>query len=164
MEEKKSKITSLIVLLVFCIFAMCILLVLLTGAEVYKRLVERDQMQFDNRTVARYVTTRLRQSDRAGAVRVEDFKGQSALVFSEEIGGSFYETRVYCYDGYIRELFTTAGADFDPEDGEKILEAAKLEFCSEGTNVTVEITLRDGTEQELFLHLRSSEEDWSGEK
>lgn len=158
MRENKSKITSLIVLMVFCIFAVCILAVLLTGAGVYKRLVDREQSQYANRTVARYVTTRLRQADLADAVRVEDFGGQSALIFQEEIEGSLYETCVYCYEGYVRELFTAAGGDFAPEDGEKVLEARQLSFDLEGSVLTVRFLIREGTQQELTLVLRSGKE------
>ncbi len=158
MKKKKTKITSLVVLLVFCIFAGCILLVLMTGADVYNRLVQREQTQFDQRTVAQYVTTRLRQGDLAGAVSVETFGGRSTLVIRETIAGNPYETRVYCYDGYVRELFSIADGDFEPVDGEKVLEAEALDFWLEQSVLRVRIVLCDGTEQELCLYLRSGEE------
>lgn len=160
MEEKRSKITTLIVLTVFCVFAVCILVVLLTGADVYRRLVDREQSHYDRRTAAQYVTTRLRPADAVGAVRVADFEGHSALIILEEIDGSFYETCIYCYEGYVRELFTIAGGDFAPEDGEKILEAEQLNFRLDRSTLTVEITPEDGTEEKLTLYLRSGEGDY----
>ena len=131
MKENRSKITGFILLAIFCVFAVCALLVLWNGAGVYKRLVDRDKDQYNNRTVAGYVTTRVRQSDRAKSIRVEDFEGESALVFQEEIEGSIYETKVYSYGGYIRELFVAAGTKCTPADGEKVIAVRELLFCKE---------------------------------
>lgn len=157
-EQENSKITGLMALLVFAVFAVCVLGVLLTGAGVYKRLVGSGAEDYSRRTAAQYVTTRVRQADRAGSVGLEDFGGQDALVLREKIGGSMYLTRVYCFDGWIRELFTTESGDFSPEDGEKVLEAEGLSFAMEGSSLLAQITLPDGTVQELTLYLRSEGE------
>ena len=72
-EQENSKITGLMALLVFAVFAVCVLGVLLTGAGVYKRLVGSGAEDYSRRTAAQYVTTRVRQADRAGSVGLEDF-------------------------------------------------------------------------------------------
>ncbi len=161
MKDKKRTVTSFIVLMVFCIFAICILAVLLTGANVYGQLTDKQQTQYEYRTLAQYVTTRLRQADRAGAVQVKEFQGQSALILQEEIEGELYQTQIYCYEGYVRELFTVAGGEFSPEDGEKVFPARQLKFGLEHPRLTVQIVLEDGTCQELVLYLRSGREDHS---
>ena len=157
MKEKKSKITSLIVLMVFCVFAVCILSVVLAGANVYERLVEKGQYRYEQRTAAQYITTRLRQADLSESVRIEDFEGKSALVLQEEIEGELYETYIYCYKGYIRELFITIGGKFVPEDGEKVLETEMLQFELNRSVLTVQFAFGDGTKQELTIYLRSGE-------
>lgn len=157
-EPRKSKITGLMSLLVFGVFAVCILAVLLTGADVYKGLVDRGAEDYDRRTAAQYVSTRVRQADAAGSVSVEDFSGQPTLVLREEINGTTYLTRVYCYDGYIRELFAAESGSFSPEDGEKLLEAQQLSFSLDGDLLSARITLPDGTAQTVSLYLRSTEE------
>ena len=119
MKQKKRKTDALVVLLLFGVFAACVLSVLLTGADAFHRLARRDQLSYDRRTVGQYLSTRVRQADRLGQVSVSSFEGLPALVFTEEIGGEEYETLVYCYDGYLRELFASAGGGFLPEDGEK---------------------------------------------
>lgn len=132
-----------------------VLAVLLTGADVYQRLAVRDQHSYDQRTVAQYLTTRVRQADRLNDVRIEPFGGQDALVFTEVIDGSTYETLVYCYDGYLRELFAAAGGDFLPEDGEKVLAAQSLSIRQTGQLLDVELTSPSGEVQSLNLYLRS---------
>ena len=154
-ERNKRKLDNLLVLLLFGMFAICILSVLLTGADVYQRLSVRDRDSYDQRTAAQYLTTRIRQADQMDSVSVRDFKGQDALVFTEIIEGSTYETLVYCYNGYLRELFVVADGDFLPEDGEKVLEAQGLAVSLDGRIVHVEVTGAAGEEQMLTIYLRS---------
>ena len=153
--QNKRKIDNLLVLLLFGVFAVCILSVLLTGADVYQRLASRDQRSYDQRTAAQYLTTRVRQADRLGDVGIESFDGQDALVFTEVIDGHTYETLVYCYDGYLRELFVAAGGSFLPEDGEKVLAAQGLSIRKDDQLLNVELTSPSGETQALSLYLRS---------
>ena len=155
--KKKRKTDALIVLLLFGVFAICILAVLLTGADSYQRLSRRDQAGYDSRTAAQYLTTRVRQADRLGDVTVEDFGGADALVFTEEFDGVAYSTRVYCHDGYLRELFASAEETFLPEDGEKILQAQDLTLTLSGQTLQAKLTDSDGEVQQLTLYLRSRE-------
>jgi hypothetical protein len=144
-------------LLLFGVFALCILSVLLTGATSYQRLTERDQSAYSRRTAAQYLTARIRQADRMGSVSVVGFGDGDALLIKEEIDGVGYETCVYCHGGALREMFTFAGEKFAPEDGEVLLPAQSLELKLEGQLLTAKITNEDGTIQELTLFLRSRE-------
>ena len=71
---------SLTGLVLFAVFAVCILMILLAGADVYRRLTERDQSVYGRRTIAQYLTTRIRQADSGGSLRVEEFGEGDALV------------------------------------------------------------------------------------
>lgn len=157
MEKKQSKLTGLLVLVVFALFALCILLVLLTGAKVYDGVVQRGQTAWEYRTAAQYLATRVRQSDAAGALAVEDFGGESALVIRQEIGGEVYATRIYCYEGWLRELFSAENGGFSPEDGEKLLEMAFLRFAWEEGGLSAWFETGVGTKEHLFWNLRSGE-------
>lgn len=157
-ERGKGNTAGLAVLLLFGILAACILFVLLTGASSYQRLSERDQSAYSGRTAAQYLTTRIRQADSAGQLTVEDFGGHDALILTEEIGGALFCTRIYCYDGALRELFTPAEESFEPRDGETLLPVQHLELELEGRLLTAVITNDDGTQQRLALYLRSGEE------
>ena len=153
-ERSFQKLTDLMALLVFGIFALCVLLVLLSGADVYRRLEDAGQSQYHRRTAVQYIITRVRQGQ---SVHTEDFSGVEALVFPETINGRDYVTRVYCHDGYLRELFTPEAGSFSPEDGEKLIEMADLSLSMEENLLNVQLTLPDGSIQNLKLHLRSGE-------
>ena len=159
MRRFKSKhyMEGLLVLLLFGVFAVSILSVLLSGAGVYRRLVERDDASYDRRTAIHYVATRVRQADRAGSVSVRSFEGCPALILSEEIEGEVYETRIYHYDGYLRELFVSAEGDFLPEDGEKVLPSGSFLVAAVEPGLQIRILTEDGCWQELRLALRSGE-------
>lgn len=153
--REKPKITALAALLVFCLFAVCILGVLLAGAGSYRQMTQSGEQVYEARTAAGYLTMRVHQSDRQGAVRVEDFSGIFALVLEENVEGTSYLTRIYCYDGYIRELYSRKDGTFSPEAGEKILPARELTFEMEEDLLTVSVTLDDGSRETLTLLLRS---------
>lgn len=149
-EIDHRKTTDLLALLVFGVFALCVAAVLLTGAGTYQKLTERDSRTFDHRTAARYLTTRYHQ---AAAVEIGDFCGIEAMIIREEFGGRAYLTRVYCYDGSIRELLAAETAQVSPEDGELVMEAECLDFAQETGLLAVQITHPDGEIQRLLLNL-----------
>lgn len=151
MKRRSSKITDVLALLVFTVFVLCMLLVLLTGAGVYRNLVRSGEEQHTRRTAVRYITTRVRQAE---AVAVEDFDGCSALVLREKTEGETYLTRVYSYDGVIRELYCAETARLTPEDGEAILQAESLTFELKENILMVNL----GGEQQLALYLPAGRE------
>jgi hypothetical protein len=66
--------------------------------------------------------------DTAGAVSVTEFGGGTALSLTEVLGERSFVTRIYVYDGWVRELFYEEGLEFLPGDGLPILEMDKLDF------------------------------------
>lgn len=156
--RSRQKSNHLPALLLFTLFAVCVLLVLLTSADTYQRISARDQQSYDCRTAVQYLSTRVRQSDCQGSLSVVRFGEQDALLFTETIDGRVYETRVYCHDGYLRELFGEAGADFAPEHGEKVLAAQTLQLRKDGCRLDLTLTPAAGEAQLLQLYLRSEAE------
>ena len=143
----RHQIDGLIALLLFGVFSVCILAVLLTGADAYRRLTDREQAAFDRRTTLQYIATRVRQADRADGVRVDDFNGVSALVFDDRDG---YVTRVYCWNGSIMELYAEEALDLTLEAGEPVMEAEAVEFSMEDGRLRI-----SSGEDSLILSLRS---------
>lgn len=154
----KHNIDSLAALLLFAVFAACVLAVLLTGAKAYRRITQRDRDAYNARICTQYVAQRVRQADSLYGVAVEDFGGVQALVLG---AGEGYITRVYCYEGSLMELYCSADAGFGPEDGEKVIEAQEMELAMDGGCLWVRIrTAQEGREgepyrdSELWLDLR----------
>lgn len=147
---------GLLALLLFALFAVLVLGVLLSGAGVCRRLTERDARAFDRRTVLQYVATRVRNA--GGAVTVEDFAGpDSTLCIAEEIEGETYLTRLYCWDGELRELFCGAEDSFQPEDGERIAPVKEMRFLESDGLLTAVTMADDGSEASLSLFVRKGD-------
>ena len=151
-KTQNHSIDSLIALVLFGVFAACILMVLLTGAEAYRRLTERDRDGFGERTCLQYVATKIRQAESGEGIYIEDLGGVEALCIPENIGERVFVTRIYCYDGWLREIFTSASAVCEPSDGEKIIKIAGLDFRLEDGLLTV-AQEREGGEDSLELTL-----------
>ena len=155
--------SGIVVPVLFAVFAACILSVLLTGADSYQKLTKRDQSSYDRRTAAQYITTKIRQNDTCDMVFVGDFDTAlpdiqgNTLHLTEVTEGAEYCTRLYCHDGYIRELFSIPGNGFSPEDGEKVLPAQSLSFSMEDGFLRVELAHPDGVTEQFVLALRSTE-------
>ena len=149
--KKDSHITAFLTLVVFAVFAVCLLMTLLSGAGVYKDLTDHSEALYTQRVTIQYLTTRVRQ---AGSVHVEDFHGREALTIRDTIDGDTYLTRVYCHDGSIRELFSTEDAPVLPEDGTPIAAGTHLSFVLDDGFLTVHtdhgvLTLRVPTGREV---------------
>lgn len=147
-------IDGLLALLLFGVFAVCVLAVLLTGARAYRRLTQRDQAAYDRRVCVQYIATRVRQADSLDSVSVEPFGEGEALVLSEY----GYITRVYYYDGYLMELYASAEEDLRPEDGQQIIATGGVELSLEDGMLSVDVTDSLGRQDSLRLSLRSGEE------
>ncbi|MGI5987975.1 MAG: DUF4860 domain-containing protein [Dysosmobacter sp.] len=149
---------GLLVLLLFGVFAACVLSVLLMGAGRYRVLTERDDASYSWRTAAQYLTTRVRQADTADGVRVGAFdggEGEDTLFLTEQIDGVAYTTRVYWYDGSLRELFAEEGTELDKDAGETVLDCGGVRFFETDSGVSAELTGADGEITRLDWTLRS---------
>ena len=136
----KHNIDGLAALLLFGIFAACVLSVLLSGAGAYRRLTQRDLTAYDRRTGLQYIAARVRQADRQGAVTVEDF------------------TWVYYYDGYIAELYSSGDDGLALADGDPVIAVQSLDFSLEDGLLTVNMEDAQGQADVLLLSLRGGEE------
>jgi len=123
-----QRIDTVFVLIVFCVFAVSVLMVLMLGANTYGHITEMSREEQAERTVISYIWTKVRNGDEAGGVSVGEFNGLPALRIDEEYSGIRYRTVIYHYNGWVYELFSEEGLDFFPEDGTRIIAAADLGF------------------------------------
>jgi len=154
-REKKNRMESLTVLFIFAVFAFCVLLLILTGAGIYREVTEKNAINYEWRTRVQYLTTRIRQADSNGSLQIGKFGENDAVILSEELDGEIYYTYVYCYDGYLRELFTAADSGLQPGDGDRILKAQEMKAEKKDHILEIEIRAEDGSNRSLKLFLRS---------
>ena len=160
-QSNNHNLSFLAPVLLFLILTICILLVLLYGADIYKGINNRDDTTFQKRTITQFLTTKIRQNDVSDAVFAGSFDSNKALTAGdtlflyEEWNGRTLCTRIYCHDGYLRELFSEADASLNPNAGQKILEASAIHFTQEDNTLIVDIEYEDATQENLIFSLRS---------
>lgn len=150
--------SSLMTILIFFLFAVTELMVILSGARIYKRTVESSETRFETRSIVRYMTTRIRQADSKNQITLDTFGDSDALLIREELDGEIYYTRIYCYDGWLRELFCSERNLLFPEDGEKVLKLQSLSLTLADNGIHIQTCIPDGTSVSFFLHLRTNQE------
>lgn len=155
MRIRKNHLEGFIVLLLTGVFAVCLMVVLLTGANTYQRLTERGKESYDRRTCVQYIATKVRQNDSADGVYTEHFGDGDALVLEENINGRTYLTRVYMHDGYLTELFSEKSAELSPRDGERIMKINAFNITHDGGMLKIFCTDERGKDSSLSLLLRS---------
>jgi hypothetical protein len=157
---RSHTIDVVFVLAVACAFAASILMVLMLGVNVYGNIQKTSDAQFNERVCLSYVTAKVHRNDTAGAVRTGDFEGVSALYLDQEIDGTYYNTLIYAYDGWLMELFCEKDSMTDlglsPESGSPVLEVDSIVFKTVAPNLLfVEYSDNGGVGGSVFINLRS---------
>ena len=145
-------------LLVYGVFAVCILAVLISGAGVYGRIVSRDNDTYEARTGIQYLATRFRQAELTSEAEITQAEGCTAVRFPEKGDGGNYYVYVYCYDGYIRELFLEEGAGFSPAAGEKILPAQSAAMTGGDGMIKIDVTFSSGETRTLYVSAKGGDQ------
>lgn len=157
-SHRFKSIDIIFALLLFAVFAMTVLMVLLSGARIYKDAVDDMTNRYERRTGIAYITTKLRRYGAAGGVRVGTFGGGDALFLSETAeNGKEYETVIYMFDGEVREQFAEKGSSFPEQSGLTILPAKSIRFSGgDGGVIFIEYETDEGT-FDAVVYLRAKE-------
>ena len=126
----KSRVDTVFVLLVFCVFAVSVFLVLILGGSTYRNMIDIAQEGQNERIVLSYIRTKTRHIDDNGGIMVGYFGGVPSLMLMEDLGGIAFVTRIYWYNGWVYELFHEYGIDFAPDEGVPLLRADSLSFTT----------------------------------
>jgi len=156
--KKERNLSTIAALLLFAVFATGVFAVLLTGAKVYRTLVQRDETVYDSRTCSQYLASKLRQIPTPDAISVSEFGESEALIITQVMEEDTYVTRIYCHNGWLMELFSVAQGEFSPEDGEKVLPASGLKVTQQGDLLMISVTDGNGEHLQLRFTLRGWEE------
>ena len=167
MKQKLSShaVSGLFVFLLLGVFAVFSTVMVLLGVKAYRGAVERTEAHNTSRISSAYIRSMLRSDDEAGAFSPESCEGivgepgaeqavtVDALTLRNDYGEA-YVTRIYVYDGFLREWFTRASEPFHPDRGEIVCPADEMTVESNGSLLTVH--LRTGnTTQDVLCSLRT---------
>ncbi len=146
-------------LLLTCVFAVTLLMALVTGAGVYRRVAEQSERGSERRLGLTYITAKVLSSDEAGQVEAGAFGDSGAVYLYEDLDGLDYETILYVHDGWLMELFCEKEWELEPGDGERIAQAERLEVTRDGGLLRLGYTGASGQYDSALLSLRSAGEE-----
>lgn len=128
------------------VFSLCGLFAVLAvgltamASGVYRSAAARGDRNDVRRTALSYLVNQTRRADRMGGIRTGFFGGEDALATYEEVEGAVYVTRIYCWEGQLRELYTPVDSQLSLADGIPILEMESLEISAEDGWITYTVT------------------------
>lgn len=145
MGKNSQTVGFIIGLILICLFAVCVFLVLATGAEIYKDITAVMDTQFGAQTAIGYTATKIRHFDTAEGVTAGKLGDTDAIILREEIDGLEYHTYLYGCGGYLCELFCEADAGLLPEDGQEIIALDSFDFTLDGDLLRIVCTTNGQT-------------------
>lgn len=155
MGKNNHAISGVFVFLLLGIFAIFSTIMVVMGAKAYRGMVEKSDVHNSIRVASSYIRTMLRSNDETGVLRVEDVNGIQTITMENDYG-DIYVTRIYLYDGKLREWFALAEIPFEPANGETVcsLDTMQAELKDGLLHVVVS---EHGTEMEIDYAPRTAE-------
>ena len=153
--DRGHTIAGVFVYLLLGVFEVVSTMLVLVGAQAYRATTEHAEAHNPDRTLYAYMLNSLRGDDNAGTIELRSEEGIDLLAVSYDYGWEVLEKRIYCYDGYLRELLTSPEYEFVPGNGEQICEAETFRAQLSGDLITIELTCADGETREINAVLRT---------
>lgn len=130
-------VRSMFIFLLLGLFALLATFLVLLGARVYRGTVQQDTMRGQRRVLDSYVRSMVASGDREGAFGTAEEEGISVLYTRIPTDEGAYIRRLYCYDGSLRESFSSEDRPFEPQNGETLCAADHFSAGIEGNILTV---------------------------
>ena len=154
MMKRHSKMLEIIpTFVLFFVFAVCMLITLLTGAKVYQDVSALMKEQYSTATCIQYITAKVRHYDGIGGISTGRLGDVDALIFWESYDEEDYVTYLYCYEEYLMELFCVADDIFLPGEGQRVMRLEEMTF--EVNQDLLMIACKDGetaTDTAIYVH------------
>jgi hypothetical protein len=132
-QVNKHRIDTVFVLVVFVVFAASVLMVLMLGGDIYKNTTILTSDGYDERTVLSYIWAKVKHSDAAGSIFLDEYEDIIMLVFEhEDIYGRLRLTLIYYIDGWLYELNMRAAVFPGLAAGQRIIRTMPLHFDDAG--------------------------------
>ena len=130
----------------FLLFVGALLLALVAGVGVYRRVHAAGAAARDARLAGALVANIVRSKDATGAIRLEEAPaGGQSLVMTERLASGTFETRLYLQDGALVEEYVPAGTPYDPARATELAQTARFEVALDVAAGALTITTDDAS-------------------
>ena len=155
-QSDSRSVDTFFILVLLALFSITSFFVIMIGARQYHSIANHMTENYETRTAASYLSEKFRQYDCADAVAITDLDGVPAISFTQVINEKKYQTLIYAYDGFLREITISEDSLITPDAGQKIIETQKLSIEAKTGNLYC-LTLTDtkGNKSQLYISLNS---------
>jgi hypothetical protein len=153
-------IDILFVLSLFSLFAISSVVLILFGADIYKKTVSSMDSNYASRTSVAYITEKIRQSDIYDSIYIDNSLGYERLMMTQEINGLTYATSLYEYDGYLYELFSRTDIELPIDAGQQVIAIENLDFnFITDSLLSISYTDESKTPETIYVYLHCGSKD-----
>ena len=154
MGKSSHAISGVFVFMLLGIFAIFSTIMVLLSAKAYRGVVDKAAMHNSMRVASSYIRTMLRSDDESGVLRIEDAEGVQTITMENDYG-DIYVTRIYVYDGKLREWFAMKEIPFLPGNGETVCDLDSMDAEISDGLLKVKL-VENGEEMEVYFAPRSA--------
>lgn len=151
--ERKSHYTDLLfTITLFCVFAITALIVVLFGADIYQKTSSNMDTNYTKRTAIAYIGEKVRQHNTKDSIEIGFVEGSQALIIHQELNESFYNTYIFCDNGYLKEVTMPAEQIVSLKSGQNVMQLDSIALKNTSENL-LSITLTDIAQNTYSLSL-----------
>ena len=156
-RNNKHTLDTAFILALLALFSITSFFVIIIGARQYHSIADRMTENYETRTAASYLVEKFRQHDVTDSVSITELDGIPAIAFTQEINGQTYQTLLYTYENYLREITISKDSTIHPDAGQKIIEAKQMVITVCTDNLYC-LTLTDsyGTTTPVYISLNAN--------
>lgn len=156
-NPKKFSIQFILIMLLFLIIVMLSVMIIALGKNIYDKINIEREVNYELRVSLSYIANKLRQADKEGAVSIQKFNGNNAVVIKEKYDDMIYENWIYFYDNYLYEILVDEGISFNLSDGMKILKVDSFDITRVKEKLYKFSVKSNDISEELLLSLYSNQ-------
>ena len=142
----------LFTILLLGIFALCAVFVAVMGVKVYANSADKMSANFDTRTSLVYLSEKIRSNP--GQVDVRRLGETKALVLTENINDTDYESWVFVYDDRLCETTIRSGDKVLPDAAQQIMDLKEFDATITDSGVSLTVLTVAGNRDTTFISTR----------
>ena len=153
--KKKHSVNMMFTVLLLGIFAMAAIFVAVLGAKVYANSADKMHANFDTRTSLVYLSEKIRtsQGDNFTVRSLDD--GTTALVLTEEVRGTVYESWIFVSNDRLCEITVAEGDKVLPGIAQQIMDLKSFNAIIHDHGVEITVITLAGDTNTTYIHGRT---------
>lgn len=157
-KNNRGSIQSVFVLLLLAVFAGMSTVLVVLGGRVYRNTVATAEEHNQIRVISAMVRSAVWAEDGISEISTEDFDGTPILTIRSIYDDEVYYKRLYAFEGFLWESFSSEEYTFELSSGETVCPIASFVPSIIGNMLKVEIEDVNGQADSVFVSLKSEHE------